>query len=626
MIPPLVLFALKILGCAIGIYVIAIFIASIKKLLPFLTIIASVATIFLVWYIQLLNKQNLIFVYTVMLIFINFLYMGESFFSYRVVKNTYMIVGVERRWKSLFSDFDDYIVHISPVEAGGFFSNVIGSGIIFSLVTFFVFPQYPTLGYILPVYYILMSLLDIVYLFWFEITGILRWFLHILIIIASAVSPVYVKEIMNKIIISNEEGVSYIVCKLYHDVDYNNSYYFEYSKINKENNLEIESNRFIYNQKLDASGYFKEIKNGEPMFYEVIYKDDRFKDYISFKNNFNGEYDFVYGGKVLETESVLKFKEIDETYSFNDYFKFNKKIFEASTYKIEENTLKIQYKNELEDHSYNTQFLYEIDENKMVTSFIGVECEIIDDDYKYTYIYQPRYEENQLKECFVEETKRIKGYITKASDIRSFLENKNSPVINENASLEDIELINKEMEKCLSNITYETNIFEDYDFVLDYIVDTDMPGYAKTDVLINDMDSQYSILYDDDMINGIKASIEKDFDKYKPQVFIYNELDYAYDLEYKETIDDLSEIIHDDIYNVFEEISPSILYQLKYYYSDSHLVAKYSAYKTTYEFYFVKENNELYLEKIEINRSKNNYIYHYVVYIENEFDIKRIEN
>ena len=77
MIPPLVLFALKILGCAIGIYVIAIFIASIKKLLPFLTIIASVATIFLVWYIQLLNKQNLIFVYTVMLIFINFLYMGE---------------------------------------------------------------------------------------------------------------------------------------------------------------------------------------------------------------------------------------------------------------------------------------------------------------------------------------------------------------------------------------------------------------------------------------------------------------------------------------------------------------------------------------------------------------------
>ena len=45
------------------------------------------------------------------------------------------------------------------------------------------------------------------------------------------------------------------------------------------------------------------------------------------------------------------------------------------------------------------------------------------------------------------------------------------------------------MEKTLSNITYETNIFEDYDFVLDYIVDTDMPGYAKTDILINDMDS-----------------------------------------------------------------------------------------------------------------------------------------
>ena len=153
------LLILKILGCSLVVYVVGMFIASIKKLLPLLTIIGAVAAIGINWYIYLTNRQDLQFLYIVALIFMNFCYVGESFFSYRIVKNTFVIVGIERKWKYLVEENDEYVIHYTPVEAGGFFSNLLSSGLIFTLYSMLVFPENVTKGYIVPVYYLFISYL-----------------------------------------------------------------------------------------------------------------------------------------------------------------------------------------------------------------------------------------------------------------------------------------------------------------------------------------------------------------------------------------------------------------------------------------------------------------------------------
>ena len=410
-------------------------------------------------------------------------------------------------------------------------------------------------------------------------------------------------------------------------MNFNNSYYFEYSKTEINESHDENKECFIYNKDLDAAGYFKEYYYDYdefiPLFYEVIYKDDRFGEYISFVDYSDGLDGFNYNGIATKTKSVLVYKEIDEKYPYKDYFKFNKDIFENSTYKIEENTLKIQYKNELEDHSYTTQFLYNLDENKNVNSFKGVECEIKDDNYIYTYIYQPRYDEKELKAYFATEEKRLNGYIIKAEDLRRFFEGEKSVVINQNVDPNDLSLVQEKLYELFYELNSETNIFETYDFVLDYITDTDILEYAITDILVNDVDSGMSVLYDNDLVKGIKAAGNNNFTKYQPQVYIYNKLNSGYDLEFNEAIADVSDIIHEDIYNVFDELSMYAVPLCDYYYENTYLVAEYNVYKTSYKFYFKKRNHEFVLNKIDIKRSRGNYHYHYVAYVENKFDIDR---
>ena len=36
-----------------------------------------------------------------------------------------MIIGVERKWKYLVEEDDGYVIHYTPIEAGGFFSNLL---------------------------------------------------------------------------------------------------------------------------------------------------------------------------------------------------------------------------------------------------------------------------------------------------------------------------------------------------------------------------------------------------------------------------------------------------------------------------------------------------------------------
>lgn len=59
-----------------------------------------------------------------------------------------MIIGVERKWKYLVEEDDEYVIHYNPVETWEFFSNLLSSGLIFILYSMLVFPENVTIGYI----------------------------------------------------------------------------------------------------------------------------------------------------------------------------------------------------------------------------------------------------------------------------------------------------------------------------------------------------------------------------------------------------------------------------------------------------------------------------------------------
>ncbi len=609
---------LKILGCVIIIYALAIFLASLKKLLPFLAILGSIATIFLVWYIIEFKRFDLSYLYAIFLVFVSFCYLGESFFSTRVVNNTYMVVGIERKWRSLFEDFDEYKIHISPVEAGGFFSNLLSNGLIFGLLAFAFFPGFPRLAYMVPVYYLLLSVLDLICLFIVQITGIFRWFLHGLVIIATLASPTYIKEIMDKIVY-NEKGVSYFMCKNYSDLNFKNSYYFEHSKtkIGEEEKVI----KFIYNDEIDVAGYFDDYDNESPLFNEIIYKDYRFNDTISFYRNLDEEnINFKYGGIVEPIKSEFKYKVVDNTYDFKEFMKLNKDKFDASQVVFEEDIVSLKYETKFEKGIYKVNYVYNLNENDKVSSLNHIECNIIDDQYIYKYIYKYIENEKYLKDYFidVEGNLSIISYVLNSDDIRSNLE-KTSNIINENVDDNVASEIKEKMIFILDVFAENSEIILNYDFVMDYSYDSYYDDSSCC--FIYDSETYSMAVYNNDLFKGIKASIYKDFEKYKPQAYFYLDQGVGYDLANNETIYNIDENFPEYMFGLFDYLYSLSYNDLEYYYLDNYLVA--SCYDSTYDFYFKNTNEGYVLEKVDVDMFRNRIKYRCILYLENQFNINQ---
>ena len=179
--------ALKLLIGMAVVYAVAVFLVSLTRLLPFLAIASSVATIISVSYIRQNNAEELIWLPVVLSIASQLFYRGEGFMNPKIHENLYSLVNVERKWNSLFADHDDYELHFSPVETGGFFANSALCGILFFLYfDALIFPNTESwLVYILPIYVIGMSIVDAVIVFGVEIPAFFYWCARILMIILS---------------------------------------------------------------------------------------------------------------------------------------------------------------------------------------------------------------------------------------------------------------------------------------------------------------------------------------------------------------------------------------------------------------------------------------------------------
>ena len=128
------LFLLKILLGVIVIYFIAAFIVSLKKILPFLSILSSIALIVLLYFIggKIHDNYEYLLYIVALGVFNQLCFQGEGFMEEHILENSYRIVSIDRRWNSLFADYDDYNVHLAPEYIGGFIENTIFIGIFYA--------------------------------------------------------------------------------------------------------------------------------------------------------------------------------------------------------------------------------------------------------------------------------------------------------------------------------------------------------------------------------------------------------------------------------------------------------------------------------------------------------------
>lgn len=158
------------LGIFILIYIIAAFIASLRKLLPFLQIVAAILLIiFTLQAKKVFTESPSMYFYEEFVVLLKpiicwvvmiFAWMGEGFFEIKIDRNKLVLFKVEEKWH--LCEDTEYVFHFKPSEAGGFLSNTV-SWIIMSFIflRFVCIPAVPVCSYIIPITFIVMAVFDI---------------------------------------------------------------------------------------------------------------------------------------------------------------------------------------------------------------------------------------------------------------------------------------------------------------------------------------------------------------------------------------------------------------------------------------------------------------------------------
>lgn len=412
-------YALKILLCAIAVYVLAGFLVSKTRLLPFLAILTAGATIVSVVYIRDHNAENLIWLPVVLSIATQLFYQGEGFMNPKVHENLYRLVNVERKWNSLFEDYDDYELHFSLVETGGFFANTA----IFSIFFFFyfdslIFPNTESwIVYILPTYVIGMSIVDILLVFGVNIPQLFYLFAKGLMIILSVTIGFLGAPIKDTQTRENEK--LYNQCKTITTIDYNRSYSVEYSYSQRNDSWEwdeIEGKRFLYDADLDVGAEYSivDYKNR----YDTLFLKDSTNQILQFHNYGEDEYAYKFFRYASDVGGRFKYSTMD-ILSFENYCEMTlQKVTKATqiTRTKERRLLSVFYsaKNDITFDSnpkYEVIYLYNTDADGNPVSLKSIESRVYSKDVKTRkqFLYTPIYEGTGLEELLTE-NKTLKGY------------------------------------------------------------------------------------------------------------------------------------------------------------------------------------------------------------------------
>lgn len=164
----------KYLGIFVLIYLVASFIASLRKLLPFLQIVAAI--LLLIFTLQARNvfiESPSMHFYEAFLVLLKpiicwvvmmFAWMGEGFFEVKIDRNKLVLFKVEEKWH--LCDETEYVFHFRPSETGGFLSNTVSWIILsFLFLRYICIPTVPICSWIIPMTFIVMAIFDILAIF-----------------------------------------------------------------------------------------------------------------------------------------------------------------------------------------------------------------------------------------------------------------------------------------------------------------------------------------------------------------------------------------------------------------------------------------------------------------------------
>ena len=507
--------ALKIILCAGVMYVIAGFIVSLKHLLPFLAIADAITIIILLFYVRENGVSTTMIVVLIALSLMMMLcYFGDGYMNPVVHENLYTLVNVERKWNSWFAEYDDYELHFSPVETGGFFANTAIYGLLFGFyyVGLAGAPESTVIGFAVSAYIICMSILDIIFMFGGGIGGILHWFLHGLIIIFSVSILFWGGDGRYE---SIQTEATYKKCAEYAVMDFNKSYKLEYEHYKDDENgytQAVEKRFFMYDANIDVAAFYN------PNFRESASKyDDEYNIYttVYMKEYHNptkvskftnlsdvSNYEFELTGFATPVDTGYKYMTFNE--DLISYGKFDRtKFFQA--YQIGRNKdkkeLTVYYNQYLGDSNYkHATYTFKTNNKEKPIALLSITTRFETEDESRILTYIPLSGETPLDEITYDNGTKLYGY----SQDEDF-----EPDFDGGYGIDVMPLINE--------LKGEVDVVANYDFTI-----TRNNG-SWSSMYVYDSETEVSVLYaNSDYELGLQAIEANDFESYKPNYYIDN--------------------------------------------------------------------------------------------------------
>ena len=604
-------FLIKVIIGFIVAYFVAAFLVSLKRLMPFLAILTSIAIMIVYYIMEKTGNQELYPYIVIMCVFTQVFYQGEGFMEVRIQENAYRLVSIERKWESLFEEYDSYVLHFEPREIGGFFENAIIYGIFF--IIYYSFAKDTNgIGYAYPIYIILMSLADILYIFAIQFNIFIHWIVHTLVI----ASTIYIGLTGEPFVQNSNKGPTdyFKAAEKLAKTNYSSSYEFlfeSYSKVSA-GSYEYDGGTgilFVYDSALKAGGLTKDFDDdSEHIFEYIVTKDDRFNNQlIRYVNEHRSAYDFEYVGPTSEVGGPLKYDNFDHV--FDSYIEFNRARYDVSTILRSGDILTISYTKTFNSgDSYEVRYNFTTKDKKQPVSLNYIQLNTYVGDKKYLMKYTPVSGNTKLLDSF-DQYGHIKGYIYDMN---------NNPSVGETYGI-DISYL----------LTEELNSFDlaaDYDFTLKVRLENEI-------YYVYDAQSKNTVEYINNSTRGQNAANSNNFYSYRPNNVYFNYEEFGYSIDNHDYIDlpfysqytGNYDYITDMIIRMFVDTTliQGSATQEGNYLVFSCLVENYGiAFEpVNYKFYYVLDNGEYTLNKVNIYSDYEDVIVDFTMYFDNKFDI-----
>ena len=596
---------LMVLKCVIGLvvlYLIAAFFISFNRELPYFAIVTSIAVI--VTSIFAYKNESIRWIPFFLSLLAQIFYHGEGYMSPKVQENLYRLASVERRYTALFASNDTYELHFEPVKMGGFLMNTLIYGLIFAIYYGMAFTR-PAYGwaYMLPIYVICMSIMDILYMHDFPMIEIV----HKLIKILVCVFAVYVGFMVGSEPKPIKTEKLYKQCNEVAKIDYLKSYKIEYiTKVTDGNDYTyalLDKSYFMYDSSLDV-GAFYNIVDDNPIYTKVIYKDAYSSELVEYTSISDQETKFVFSKYASIVGGPFKYVTIDQP--FDTYTTFTRDMFfNATNISKSSGGIKLSYSHDTSDGYYTIIYFFKTNQKGVPVSVSGVDCSIRIGEYLYEINYDLVDEETGLDILFNEYKTLNYGYVYNKTEEYQI----------------DIVSTVGWLQHSEDNISiYDFNLKETY-------------GGASS-MYVYDADKEIVGLYTSNYLDSYDAMGNNDFNAYMPDYYIFNDYEiientsdwnvaaperefekYTYDNKFatkviKEGFLAFGDIMTENV-TIDDDTTIVSLVCLHHDISDSNFI--------TYKLYYKGTNGEYEIYKVELNTTYENREYTLTVHYDDVF-------